>query len=263
LNSYAKVLELVTQTHLDEGPYTLAPPVHSSPHSELGDVGRGLRRSWWIIVLCGIIALAAGLEVSNRAATNYNATTYLLLNTSNFQQAVAGGYTASNPLGLQATAIAMLTPSREAKAAEAAGLRPNDNYAVNITSASANSSVLNIKATTDNPRTAAALADAATQQMIDANRETNAETLSSARAAVRTQLQAASRKNKLPLASELNSFQTLEALNDQSMQIIQRALVPSAASKPSKARTGAIALVLGLILGVAIALLRRPRADRV
>jgi uncharacterized protein involved in exopolysaccharide biosynthesis len=257
----------VTQTRIDDPriddpPYTLAYPDDPGPHKELGAVVRGLLRSWWIILLCGIIALAAGIEVSNRAVNNYKATTYLLINSGDFQQAVSGSSPQSNPLTQQATAIATLTPLREEKAAQAAGLRPDQSYGVSITAA-ANSEVLNVEATTGNPRTAAALADAGAQQMIDSVKETNAATLSGARAAVREQLRAATPKHKLPLASELNSFQTLEALDNKSLQIIQPALIPAAVSGTSKTRTGGIALVLGLILGVAIALLRRPRTARV
>ena len=45
-----------------------------------------------------------------------------------------------------------------------------------------------------NPRTAAALADAAAQQLIEAVKESNENSLSGARAAVRAQLDAAKRE---------------------------------------------------------------------
>jgi uncharacterized protein involved in exopolysaccharide biosynthesis len=76
---------------------------------------------------------------------------------------------------------------------------------------------------------------------------------------VHAQLAAAKKSQKQPLAAELNSFTTLEALADQSVELIQPAIRPGVPSGPSKARDGAIALVLGLILGCAIALLRPRR----
>lgn len=233
-------------------------PDYASPHGELGDVGRKLLRSWWVIVLCGLIALGVGLGVSSRAPTSYQATAYVLLNDNNFQQAVTGGSQQVNTQTAEATAIAMLTPQREALAAQAASLRPSDSYGVSITAAS-NSNVLNVIGTTANPRTAAALADAGAQQLIDAVKDANAHSLSGARAAVHSQLAGAKRSQKLPLASELNSFTTLEALADQSVEIIQPALVPGVPSGPSKLRDGGIALVLGIILGCAIAFLRPDR----
>jgi uncharacterized protein involved in exopolysaccharide biosynthesis len=233
-----------------------------SPHGELGDVVRKLLRSWWIILLCAVIALAVAFEVDKRMANTYQGTTYVLLSTSDFQQAVGGASTPANPLGQEATAIASLTPIREADAAQSAGLRPNDNYAVNVASTGSNSSILAVNATTSNPRTAAALADAAAQQMIDVVRRSNAVSVNDARATVKAQLKAARPKFKQTLAAQLNSFDTLQALADQSIQIMERAQLPTAPDKPSKARTGGIALVLGLILGMAIAVLRRPRANR-
>jgi uncharacterized protein involved in exopolysaccharide biosynthesis len=235
-------------------------PSYASPHSELGNAGRALLRSWWIIVLCGAIALAVGIGATSRTPTTYRATTYVLLRDNNFEQAVNGGSPQTNTQTAQATTIAMLTPQREEQAAQAAGLRPADSYDVSI-GAAANSNVLNINGTTTNPRTATALADAAAQQLIDAVRVSNANSLRDARATVRSQLASAKRSQKLPLASELNSFATLEALANQSVEIIQPALVPGAPSGPSKTRNGAIALVLGIILGCALALLRRQRND--
>jgi uncharacterized protein involved in exopolysaccharide biosynthesis len=249
-----------TPTNSNAHPDTFHRPAYPSPHSELGNVGRALLRGWWIIILCGIVALAVGVGATSRTPTTYKATAYLLLKDSNFEQAVNGASPQVNTQTAEATTIAMLTPQREAQAAQAAGLRPRDTYGVNITAAP-NSNVLNVNGTTGNPRTAAALADAAAQQLLSAVRDSNANSLTSARKAVRAQLAAAKRSQKLPLASELNSFQTLEALANQSVEFIQHASVPGVPSGPSKLRNGAIALVLGIILGAALAVLRRGRPE--
>lgn len=250
-------------THTNSTPDGFRRPEYASRDRDLGDVGRALLRSWWIVALCGVVALGIGLGVSSRTATTYQATTYVLLNDNDFTQAVGGGYTPINTQTAEATAITMLTPLREAQAAEAAGLHPSDNYGVSITAAS-NSNVLNVNGSTGNPRTAAALADAAAQQLLNAVKQANATALTGARAAVRFQLAKAKRSDKQTLAAQLNTFTTLDALADQSVEIIQRAIVPGAPSGPSKLRTGGIALVLGIILGCAIAVMRRerPRAGR-
>lgn len=247
------------QNSSNTNPDPFRPPPYTGPHGELGDVVRSLLRSWWIILLCGVIALGVGLGITSRSATSYQATSYVLLNDNNFQQAVTGGSSPVNTQTAESTAIAMLTPQREAQAAQAAGLRPTDDYGVSIT-ASPNSNVLNVNGSTGNPRAATALADAAAQELIAAVRDANASSLTGARAAVHAQLAAAKRSQKQPLAAQLNSFTTLEALADQSIELIQRASVPAVPSGASKARNGAIALVLGLILGCAIAVLRPRRA---
>lgn len=245
------------------GPDGFRRPEDTGSSGDLGNVVRSLLRSWWIILLCAVIALGVGIGVSSRSATTYQATAYVLLNDSTFQSAVTGGSTPVNTQTAESTTIAMFTPKREAQAAQAAGLRPSDNYGVTINAAS-NSNVLNINGSTGNPRTAAALADAAAEQLLAAVKQANANSLTGARAAVRAQLAAAKRSDKKPLAAELNSFTTLEALANQSVEVIQRALVPGVPSGPRKLRNGAIALVLGIILGCALALLRdRPRLGRV
>ena len=248
-----------TPPNSNRTPDPFRPPPYEGPHGELGDVVRALLRSWWIILLCAVIALGVGLGITSRSAKSYHATAYVLLNDNNFEQAVAGGSQPVNTQTAEATAVAMLTPQREAQAAQVAGLRPSDNYSVNITTAS-NSNVLDVNGSTANPRTAAALADAAALQLINSVAQANANSLSNARAAVRAQLAAAKRNQKQPLAQQLNSFTTLEALADQSVELIQRAIVPGGPSGPSKARDGAIALVLGIILGCALAVLRPRRS---
>lgn len=235
-------------------------PEYGSPQGDLGDVGRKLLRSWWVILLCGLLALAVGLGVSSRSPTTYQATAYVLLNDNDFQQAVTGGSSQVNTETAEATTIAMLTPQREQQAAQAAGLRASDSYGVSV-NAAANSNVLNVNGSAANPRAAAALADQAAQQLIDAVKQANANSLLGARAAVRSQYDAAKPSQRRPLASELNSFTTLEALADQSIEIVQPALVPAAASGHSKLRDGGIALVLGLVLGCALAVLRPNRPD--
>ena len=233
-----------------------------SPHGELGAVIRNMLRSWWIILLCAVIALAVAYGVNKRMPNTYQATTYLMLSSSDFQQAIGGATVAPNPLGQEATAIASLTPLREEQAAQTAGLRPSDNYSLNVGSTGSNSSVLTVDATTSTPRTAAALADAAAAQIIDVVKQTNATSVNDARSVVKAQLRAARPRFKQTLAAQLNSFDTLQALANQSVQVLERAQIPTAADKPSKTKTGGIALVLGLILGMAIAALRRPRAKR-
>lgn len=234
-------------------------PEYTSPHGELGNVARTLLRSWWIVALCAVIALGVGVGVTSQSATSYQSTAYVLLNENGFQQAVTGSAPQVNTQTAEATAIDMLTPQRKAQAAQAAGLRAGESYDVSI-DATSNSNVLHISGTAASPRAAAALANAAAAQLIATVRQANANSLQGARAAVQGQLAAAKRSQKQALASQLNSFTTLEKLSDQSVEVIQPGLVPAAASGPSKARNGAIALVLGIVLGCAIALLR-PRRE--
>lgn len=220
---------------------------------------RSLLRSWWIIILCGAIALAAGIGVQQRQTKTYSATTYVLLSGGSFQQAITGGYNPTNVQNLEATVVSYLTPTREAIAARAAGVPLASTWSVGA-SPSSTSSVLPITASTENPRTAAALADAAANEMISVNVSSDAAQLKQARAVIHSQVKSAPTKNmKRTLFGQLNSLATLQAMSDHSIQIIQKAEVPGGPSSPSRLRIGAIALVLGLVVGIAIALLRPQR----
>lgn len=220
---------------------------------------RSLLRSWWIIILCGVIAVAAGIGVQRRQTKTYSATAYVLLAGNNFQQAITGGYNATNVQNLEATVVGYLTPARETIAAHNAGVPLNSPWSVD-TSPSTTSSVLPITASTENPRTAAALADAAANELIYVNNSTNAAQLKEARAVIHSQVKTAPTKTmKRTLSGQLNTLATLQALSNHSIQIIQKADVPGSPSSPSKTRIGAIALVLGLVVGIVIALLRPER----
>ena len=121
-------------------PDNFTPPGQPSPHGELSDVARRLLRSWWIIAICGIIAVGSSVGITNRTATTYQGTAYLLLNDTGFQQAVTGSAPQVNTATAEATAVDMLTPQRQAQAAAAASVRATDTYSVNIT-ATSNSNV--------------------------------------------------------------------------------------------------------------------------
>ena len=221
-------------------------------------------RFWWLIILCGAIGLAAGIGVQRRQTKTYSATSFVLLAGNNFQPAIAGGVNQTNVQNLEATVVGYLTPARNALAARNAGVPLDSSWSVDATPSST-SSVLPITASTENPRTAAALADAAANELIAVNNSSNEAQLREARAVIRSQVKAAPTKNmKRALFGQLNTLATLQALSNHSIQILQKADVPAGPSSPTRTRVGAIGLVLGLVVGIAIALLlpepRRVRA---
>lgn len=235
----------------------------AAPADPVRSALRSLLRSWWIIILCGVIAVAAGIGVAGRQTKTYSATTYLLLAGNNFQQAITGGYNATNVQNVEATVVGYLTPARQDLAARAAGVSLNSAWSLDATPSST-SSVLPITASTTNPRTAAALADAAANEIVSANNSSNEAQLKEARAVIRSQVRTAPTKNmKRTLFGQLNTLSTLEALSNHSIQVIQKAQLPGAPSSPSRRRIGAIALALGLVVGIVIALLRPERRRRV
>jgi LPS O-antigen subunit length determinant protein (WzzB/FepE family) len=237
----------------------------AEPPDPLRRALRSLLRYWWIILLCGAIGLAAGIGVQRRQTKTYSATSFVLLAQNNFQPAISGGFNQTNVQNQEATVVGYLTPARQALAARNAGVPLDSSWSVDA-SPSSTSSVLPITASTENPRTAAALADAAANELIAVNTSSDEAQLKEARAVIHSQVRTAPTKNaKRALFGQLNTLATLQAISNHSIQIIQKADVPGAPSSPTRTRIGAIALVLGLVVGIAIALLlperRRVRAS--
>jgi uncharacterized protein involved in exopolysaccharide biosynthesis len=70
---------------------------------------------------------------------------------------------------------------------------------------------------------------------------------------------APTRASRLPVVSQANNVEAFRVLEDNAVQVVQRAVVEDSAEPQSTIRVGAIALVLGLFVGVGLALLRAPR----
>jgi uncharacterized protein involved in exopolysaccharide biosynthesis len=231
-------------------------PVASDSDS-LRAVLYAVRRSWWIILICGAIAAAAGVAVAQTKPTRYQAVTSLLFTGNSYQQAVAGGYNPINVQTEQATISDLLTPGLLGQATARAGLGPADPYAV-TTVGSGSSNVMGIQATTGDARTAAALANATANDLVLFLQRLNAKELTKARAVLRNQIATARlASDRHLLVGELNNLADLQALDDDQVQIVQPALIPGIPVSRGTIRTGAIALVLGILFGLAISLLRR------
>jgi capsular polysaccharide biosynthesis protein len=218
---------------------------------------RAVLRSWWIILICGAVAVAAALAATQTLPVRYEAVTSVLLaDSSGYQQAIAGGYNPVDAQRRQATISDLLTPDLLNRAASRAGLPLGAAYAV-TTEESANSNVMRIRASTPRAQTAAALADATAIELVRFMQRTDAAELATARAVLRTQIAAARNAgDRHALVGKLNNLAVLHALTDQGMQIIQPAVIPARPSSPGALRTGAIALVLGILFGLAFSLLR-------
>lgn len=241
-----------------EAPAALAPnPDADSLRSAL----RAVRRSWWIILIAAVVATAAGVAIAQSKPQRYAASTYLLLNGNTYQSAIAGGYNPVDPQQQQATIAGLLTPKLLATAAQRAGVPLSDAYTVVATEASANSSVMNIVATTGNDRTSAALANAASRQLVSFMSQNNSTQLQDARSVLNKQIRAARNpSDRHALTAQLNNLSDLNALANKQVQVIENATVGSPVSRKVLS-IGGIALVLGLLFGVAVSLLRKRKPE--
>jgi LPS O-antigen subunit length determinant protein (WzzB/FepE family) len=229
----------------------------STEQESLRSTLRAVRRSWWIILICGAVGVAGALAATRSKPVRYEAVTSLLLLVDNsYQQAIAGGYNPVDPQRRQATISDLVTPTLLNRAANRAGLAPSDTYTVTAEK-SATSDVMGIRASTGRASTAAALANATANELIRFVRHSDAEQLTQARAVLQSQIAGArSADDRHTLVGKLNNLAALQALTDQAIQIIQRASIPVAPTSRRTASLAAIGLVLGILFGLAFSLLR-------
>jgi uncharacterized protein involved in exopolysaccharide biosynthesis len=221
---------------------------------------RGILRSWWIVLLAAAAAVGGAIAYSKHQPTTYQATTSLLFNDDAYQQSVAGGYnpidaerrlkTSANVLGLPAVAQNARQSLRNNPDFRPAGASVQTKY-------STDANTMKIVATARDRRTPALLANATANAFLAYRSAMGSQSLQEARQVLKEQIAHANTKSERRLlVAKRNNLDAVKALNDQSIQISQRASAPAPQASKDIARNGLIAGVLGALVGIGIALLR-------
>ena len=126
--------------------------------------------------------------------------------------------------------------------------------------------VASIKATDPDPRFAATMANAFAENYIRFRRDADRRKVQQARTLVTAdfnQLSPAAQQSSegQSLQRQISRLSTLEALQTGNAELVQRATVPASPSSPKTVRNTALGWILGLLLGVAVAVLLE-RLDR-
>jgi capsular polysaccharide biosynthesis protein len=221
---------------------------------------RGVLRSWWIILIAAIVAVGAAVAYSTTRPVTYRTAAALLFGDTGYQQVVAGGY---NPVDaqrrLRTNADMMQLPAVAERAARRLEGNPNFHPArTEVHPQYSNASnTMEVVASAADPRSAALLANATADAFLGYRQDAIDRSLERARAVLRRQIKrATTRGDRRVLVAKRNNLSAMEALDVQSVQLVQPAAVPGTPVSDETERNAAIALVLGLVLGVAIALLR-------
>ena len=221
---------------------------------------RGILRSWWIIVLAAAVAAGAAIAYSQTRATTYQAATSLLFNDTAYQQAVAGGYSPVDAQRRLRTSADVLRLPAVAQRAQRAvrrqpGFHPGSTSVK--TQFSLDSNTMRVIARGSDPRSPALLANATADAFLSYRKQMSAQSLNEARSVLRQQIAGAPTKaERRSLVAKRNNLDAMKALEDQSIQVSQRAVAPAAAASQDTKRNALIALVLGALVGIAISLLR-------
>ncbi len=221
---------------------------------------RGVLRSWPIILLAALIAAGGAVAYSLTRPISYETAASLLFNNPGYQQAVAGGY---NPVDAQRRARTSADLIRLSAVADLAAQRLENEPDFHPASASvrpqysSSSDTMQIVAKAPDRKSAALLANATAAAFLEYRKQTIRDSLQDARRVLRAQIKRAPTKaERRLLVGKRNNLDAMEALDNDGVQIVQPAAVPGVPIAQETVRNGLIAAVLGLLVGVAIALLR-------
>ncbi len=237
---------------------------------DLATVARVWRRRRWLIIACVVIATASTLAYDLTRVKKYSASATLLFRDPGFDQKFFGTQVLApsvDPERAQETNVGLV--SLEAIAARTAARlrRPVGTIAGEVSVAGVgNADLATITATDPNPRTAARIANTYAAQYVTFRRIADRQTVLDAKALVEDRLASLppGQRNGTAGKDLQNQAAQLEVLADLqtgNAEFVQSALIPTSASSPTPKRDGIIAAIVGLLIGLGLAV-AFERADR-
>jgi capsular exopolysaccharide synthesis family protein len=228
-----------------------------------------IRRRKLIVLLCLIITPIAAYVFSASQEKQYSGSASLLFRDPGFDQKVFGSSAlppSTDPAREGATNVKLVSlevvASRTAR--QLGGISGPTIKRKVKTEAEGQSDVVAITATDPDPRRAARIANTFAEQYIGFRRAADRSKIRAAQDLVRgqlNQLPPAQRQGDGKAQSLLQQLDVLGSLQTGNAELVQRAQVPTSPSSPRTMRDVVVAVFLGLLLGLAAALLLE-RLDR-
>jgi len=227
------------------------------------------------IVVIAIVALPAGaLAYSLGAEKQYTATAKLLFRDPGFDQKTLGGGSAlspsADPAREAATNIGLVSldtvADRAANVIKSRRLTANEIRDKVTVAGQGQSNVVTVQATDAAPGFAAKLANTIARQYIVFRRDADRTKINQAVALVRRNLdeltpnQRTGREGR-NLREQVEELRVLAALQTGNAELVQPAAAPRSPSSPKPVRNTILALLLGIVIGIGMALLLN-RLDR-
>lgn len=228
-----------------------------------------VRRRAVVIAFLVVLTTLAAYGVSNHEATRYTATATLVFNNNEQAQQVAGLQTVAitNAQAQQQTNLKLVQRGDMAeRAASRLGLTADEIREDLAVAPEGESNLVDVSATATSPTLAAAIANVYVAQFVAEQQSSNHAYYASALALVNRQLTRMSQRQRLSpaglaLEGRAQSLGVLAELRNGNVEVVQRAAVPTAPSSPKTARNTVLGALLGLVLGLGVAVLLE-RVDR-
>jgi capsular exopolysaccharide synthesis family protein len=222
------------------------------------------RRAVWV-VLCLALVTVGAYAVSKRQTKKYTATASLAFSLNSLSQQIAGLAVSSGSslLAQQASNVELVKLGDMAsKTASLIGQGLTEAKVAQSLSISgqAESSIVNVSATTTSPVLAAQIVNVYTRQFVSEQVSANHQYFKSALALVEKQLARLPPPQRygtdgLNLQDRAQTLSLLAGLNYGDVQVAQEALTPSSPSSPKTKEITILGAIVGLFVGLAIALL--------
>ena len=225
-----------------------------------------LRRRWWIIVASIVVVGAVAYLFSSQQEKQYSSTASVLFQAD--VEAVAGsGGDFVDPERQAATNEALLSlPVVATGAGKALRIDPRQVASSVEVVSSRESDIVDIKATTADPELSTRMVNAYGEAFIEFRRAGARDRIDEAINGARTALRNLTDTQRdgqagTDVRQRINQLETTRSLQSGGVDLVQPAGVPTEPSAPKPVRTGLLGVVLGAILGFALAALRE-RQDR-
>lgn len=224
---------------------------------------RVLRERWWIVVLCALTSLVVAVAYVSHKPKQYTATAALQFITNSLPSQVTGVQEnqSLDPEGTKATYVQLVTTTPVAKLViKALNLNYTPTQLLDEVSASnpQNDYIVDVAATDTNPERATAIANAFAHQYVLYSQQQNVEQLIKGEQLIDqkyAQLPETDTVDRANLRGLYQKLLLLQAVQTGNAQVIDTANVPTSPSSPKTVATAAIALVVGILLGIGLSFL--------
>jgi uncharacterized protein involved in exopolysaccharide biosynthesis len=230
-----------------------------------------LRRRLWVIVLCFVVVVGATVAFSLLQEPRYSSTATLLFRDPQLDQQLFGSTfleESGDPAREAATNVSLVSLDVVAdRTAQAIGGISGTEVEEEVeVSAEGQSDLISVEATDEDPQFAAALANAFATEYIEFRRDADRQKIREAQRLVENQINqleasGAGRTEMGSLQQRLQQLTVLASLQTGNAELVQEAQEPESPSSPDLLVNTLLGAVVGLLLGVALALLI-DRLDR-
>ncbi len=233
----------------------------------LEDYLRVARERLWVVIVAIVIVAGVAVAISLTTTPLYTASAGLVYEKNDLDTAVSGfglhvyDYEKDRTIATALAAISSSESMAEAVKDQLGRSEPASTFKGMVSARSSEGSdLVSIAAVSTDPYMAADVANAYADQFVIYRRDTDRATVAAAREVVREQIESLSAADLqseygLMLQEKSETLRILEAMQDGGFRVVRLAAVPGSPYTPRTTRNVILGVLVGLIVGIGVALL--------